>query len=152
MFYTYPDLDRDSFNAAPFTEVNLFGSDFVLDGVSLDSSLTTNNAFTISDREVTLSGLLEDGPAFSFDLDVLVPNPFANDRFAPNAIVTVTLVAPNGLLGDVNLDGVVDFFDIAPFIDLLASQAFQLEADIDADEDVDFFDIAPFITLLASQS
>ena len=53
------------------------------------------------------------------------------------------------LPGDVNLDGVVDFFDIAPFIAVLANQTFQFEADIDGDQDVDFFDIAPFIEILA---
>ena len=56
---------------------------------------------------------------------------------------------PTDLLGDVNLDGVVDFFDIQPFIDLLGGQMFQFEADINGDEVVDFFDIQPFIDLLA---
>ena len=58
---------------------------------------------------------------------------------------------PGGLLGDVNLDGVVDFFDIAPFIALLSAAEFQTEADIDMDVDVDFFDIAPFIAILSNQ-
>ena len=49
------------------------------------------------------------------------------------------------------MDGVVDFFDIAPFIEVLSNQAFQSEADINGDQDVDFFDIAPFIAILAGQ-
>ena len=53
-----------------------------------------------------------------------------------------------GLLGDVNLYGVVNFWDIAPFIALLSSQTFQFEADINQDGSVDFLDIAPFIGLL----
>ena len=53
------------------------------------------------------------------------------------------------LLGDVNMDGVVDFFDIQPFIDVLAAQTFQAEADIDGNMVVDFFDIQPFIDILA---
>jgi len=53
------------------------------------------------------------------------------------------------LLGDVNLDGEVNFFDISPFIDVLAAQGFQNEADINLDGIVNFFDIAPFITILA---
>lgn len=53
-----------------------------------------------------------------------------------------------GLPGDVNLDGVVDFFDIQPFIEILTNQGFQLEADIDGSGVVDFFDITPFIGLL----
>ena len=56
-----------------------------------------------------------------------------------------------GMLGDVDLNGVVDFFDIAPFIDLLSSQTFQFEADIDGNMVVNFFDIAPFIAILSGQ-
>jgi hypothetical protein len=55
------------------------------------------------------------------------------------------------LLGDVNLDGVVSFLDIAPFIGLLTSNSFQLEADIDGNGVVSFLDIAPFIGLLSAQ-
>ena len=55
------------------------------------------------------------------------------------------------LIGDVNQDGTVDFFDIAPFISLLAAGEFLEEADINGDGLVDFFDISPFIDLLGSQ-
>ena len=54
------------------------------------------------------------------------------------------------LLGDVNLDGEVDFFDISPFISLLSRDGFLEEADVDRDGDVDFFDISPFIVILSS--
>ena len=67
------------------------------------------------------------------------------------ARVFVSQIMPNVILGDVNLDGVVDFFDISPFISLLASQTFQAEADIDLNDAVDFFDIQPFIGLLSGQ-
>ena len=53
------------------------------------------------------------------------------------------------LLGDVNLSTTVDFADIAPFISLLSTNMFQLEADIDMNGMVDFADIAPFIGILA---
>ena len=56
------------------------------------------------------------------------------------------------LKGDVNRDGVVDFFDIQPFIDVLAANGSQAEADIECDGDVDFFDIQPFINILATGS
>ena len=61
-----------------------------------------------------------------------------------------TGVVPVVLSGDVNLDGVVDFFDIAPFIELLNNQSFQTEADIDMNQVVDFFDITPFIEILVA--
>ncbi len=53
------------------------------------------------------------------------------------------------LKGDVNLDGIVTFLDINPFILLLASNGFQAEADCDCDGDLDFLDIQPFIDILA---
>ena len=53
------------------------------------------------------------------------------------------------LLGDVNQDGVVTFFDIAPFIAVLAGEGFQAEADIDQNGIVNFFDIQPFIEILS---
>ena len=53
------------------------------------------------------------------------------------------------LLGDVNRDGTVDFFDISPFISVLSAGSFQAEADINGDGMVDFFDISPFIGLLS---
>ena len=52
------------------------------------------------------------------------------------------------VLGDVNLDGVVDFLDISPFISILITRGFQTEADCDQDLNVNFNDIFPFIQLL----
>ena len=54
------------------------------------------------------------------------------------------------LLGDTNLDGEIDFDDIAPLINLLANNSFLNEADIDRDGEVTFDDISPFISLLAA--
>ena len=50
------------------------------------------------------------------------------------------------------MDGVVDFFDIQPFIDVLAAGEFQAEADANCDTVVDFFDIQAFIDILAGGS
>ena len=55
------------------------------------------------------------------------------------------------LLGDVNLDGAVNFSDIGPFISFLSSGDYQAEADIDQNETVDFQDISPFISILSGQ-
>ena len=52
------------------------------------------------------------------------------------------------LLGDCNLDGVVDFDDISPFIVILATDGYLEQADINLDGVVDFDDISPFIILL----
>ena len=56
---------------------------------------------------------------------------------------------PETLLGDCNLDGVVDFLDISTFISFL-SVGYQAQADINDDGIVNFLDISPFIALLSS--
>ena len=72
----------------------------------------------------------------------------AGDTFIDN----VTLVVPEPvLLGDVNLDEVVDFLDIAAFIAILSSGGFQIEADIDQNREVNLADIPDFIAILVAQ-
>ena len=53
------------------------------------------------------------------------------------------------ILGDCNLDGVVDFLDISQFIAVLASNSFLAQADCNLDGVVDFLDISAFIAILA---
>lgn len=52
------------------------------------------------------------------------------------------------ILGDVNLDGIVNLLDVSPFINLLTVGQFQAEADINGDGVVDLLDVAPFVELL----
>lgn len=126
-------------------EVNLFGSDFVLDGVSLDSSVALGSALTIVDRDVTLSGLLDDGSPFSFDLNSTIID--GEDRFDPSATLTVTL-GPQFILGDCDLNREVNFADIAPFIQILQDGTFLHQADCNQDGEVTFADITSFIAIL----
>jgi hypothetical protein len=72
-------------------EFNLFGRYFHLDGIALNE-LQVGNAFTITDRNVNLSGLLADGTPFSLYLDST--NAAIEDYFSPDATLTVTLVVP----------------------------------------------------------
>ena len=139
----------DDFDALSGSQINLFGSDFALDGVSLDDGSVSEEAFTIVDRDVTLTGLYADGAAFSFNLNSVFE--FGEDFFSTGATLTVTLGPPGGttLLGDVNQDDIVDFLDIGPFVQTLASNSFLEEADVNQDGIVDFLDIAPFIAILA---
>ncbi len=68
---------------------------------------------------------------------------------------SMTLVEVPGnaiLLGDIDLNGVVNFLDIAPFIGLLTSGEFQAEGDFDGDEAVGFLDISGFIAALSNQN
>ena len=55
----------------------------------------------------------------------------------------------NPVLGDCNLDGVVNFIDIAPFTQLLISGTFLDEADCNRDGAVNFLDINRFLEILA---
>ena len=64
-------------------------------------------------------------------------------------VLNVIAALEDALLGDVNLDGVVNFLDIAPFIGLLTNTGFQAEADTNQDGTVSFLDIAPFIAILS---
>ncbi len=76
--------------------------------------------------------------------DVL-PECMADD---PLDCVTEPVDKFDGSIGDVNLDGVVDFADIPAFIALLQSGGYQFEADIDQNGVVDFADIPCFIEIL----
>ena len=55
------------------------------------------------------------------------------------------------ILGDVDMNGVVDFLDIPAFIAVLQAGAFKAEADADQDEVVNFLDIPAFIAILVAQ-
>ena len=64
--------------------------------------------------------------------------------------ITVETVATSTLIGDVNLDEMVNFLDISPFIIVLGMNESQAEADINEDGEVNFLDISPFIVLLST--
>ena len=117
------------------TEVSVFGGG-ELDQIGSAIAQAANGTGTGGDITVAFNDL---GPADSEEFNR------ANASYASFAIEG----GPLALTGDVNMDGVVDFFDIQPFIDLLAAQEFQDEADIDRNGAVDFFDIQPFIDILA---
>ena len=145
----------ESFDAFSGSEVNLIGSEFFLDGSELEG-LIAGETFTVTDRDVTLSGLLEDGSPFSFDLNRNRPGDF----FSAQATLTVTLIGFR-LLGDMDCDGNVDFDDIDEFI-LGLSDLSEYEkqfgippatkGDTDGDGDLDFDDIRGFVTHLSSDT
>ena len=136
-----------NFTAEDGSTVSLLGSDFAIDGVLMDD-LVPGQPFTILDRDMTLSGLLEDGSAFSFDLNS--ESAPAQDSFESGATLIVKL--PPVLRGDVNQDGTVDFLDIVPFVSVFSSGDFLAEADVNRDEVVNGLDIRPFVRLLAGAS
>ena len=76
----------------------------------------------------------------------------ANGNFASSWIAatpTPGVFESSFLLGDANLDGIVNFLDISPFITLLSQGTFLGQADTNQDGVVNFLDISPFILLLS---
>jgi len=90
------------FLVAVGSEVNILGSDFSIDGVPL----IFNGSSVITDRDVTLSGVLDDGSSFSYTLgsqldgsaDLLLD---ADSTLTlvpePSSLMLVTLFAGMGL-------------------------------------------------------
>ncbi len=71
-------------------------------------------------------------------------------QYIDNIAVTAEAdVVVAGLLGDVDLNGVVDFLDISAFISVLSGGTYQTEADCDENGVVDFLDISAFIAILS---
>ena len=135
------------FFASADSSVNITGTEFFVDGNPMDN-LQVGQPFVVADRDVMLTGVLADGEPFSFNL-MATPSG-TNDFFSTAATLTVTLDGPV-VLGDLNLDGVVNFLDISPFIQVLTtSGGFQAEGDINESGTVDFLDISEFISLLTS--
>ena len=61
------------------------------------------------------------------------------------------VLAPEVILGNVNLDGEVGLSDVPPFIDILKAGTFLEEADVNQDGFVNFSDIPAFVAVLSSQ-
>jgi hypothetical protein len=97
----------NDFDAHAASAVNLFGTQIVLDGVDVTSLLTEGVPWTISDRDVMLTGTLVDGSSFEFGLfSVDLDN---RDYFAADADLTFTLITT--IPGDYNGDDVVSAAD-----------------------------------------
>ena len=124
---------------------------------SIDPSGTANppGSFLIArvDFEIVGEGTAE----FSLDLDEFGVHTLPDIVFVPtfgSATLEVgsSVVLGDRILGDVNLDGGVNFLDIFPFIWVLSTPVYLFEADMDRNQEVNFLDIQPFITTLFSAS
>ena len=95
------------------------------------------------------------GGVYQFDGDGNLLNSYDSDPSIPSAPGKSRSMAfayqnpQSVLLGDVDINGVVDFLDIAHFISLLSGADYLTEADINEDGVVSFLDIGPFIELLS---
>jgi hypothetical protein len=114
-------------------EVKQRRADFDLSGGAADAA-----DLAILDSKFGTTNML-----WRFDLDVNgIIDQADHDFFVSNWMAAV-------LLGDVNMDGTVNFLDITPFIAVVSSGGYQAEADIDQNGVVDFLDISPFIAVIS---
>ena len=123
---------------------NFLGTEFAVNGVRVDQ-LTAGMPFNLPSLNVTLSGRLADGHAFSFFLkqdDYSFSFPFS---FFGGARVTLTLVHP----GDYNGDSAVDAADYAFWRSNAGSEQPNLAADGNFDGVVDDADFAVWRQTLA---
>jgi len=123
--------------SAVLINFNLAGdsSGLFADGVVATITVDSSSA-NLGDSFVLNPNILEETAFFNAG----VPVPFISS--------SSTLRIEGALLGDVNLDGVVDFSDIFAFIEVLTAGGFQEEADLNQDDAVNFLDISQFITVL----
>jgi hypothetical protein len=115
----------NGFKAYPGSAVNLFVREFSINGVEVDD-LALHEPNLVTDRNVTISGILADGTDFDFDLRTR--SEMSRDFFSPLAKLSVTMVAGN-LAGDYNDDGVVNAADYTVWRDSVDASAGTLPND-----------------------
>ena len=81
----------------------------------------------------------------------MVVNYGPESAFDEDQIVLSSYVTGGVLLGDVNVDGLVNLLDVQPFVNLLNSGNFQAEADTNEDGVVDLLDVDAFVALLGGE-
>lgn len=134
------------YRASDFTQTNIFGAEFFLDGVDITSTLTVGERFRVHDRGVTLSGVLADGSPFSFDLNSGFVT--GEDVFRNSAVVYLHLEpGPGDFDGDGDVDG-SDFLvwqredgSAASLAEWENMFGFPFAGDFDGDGDVDADDL-----------
>ena len=127
-------FDGDTDELLGETQLSEFGMEFLLesrtDSIQVETDFVRIKSYALVVGEVELT-------SFFHEFGTIAGDPGGGGE-------------PSGELGDVNLDGAVDFLDIQPLIDLLSFGRFQAEGDMDLDGDVDFLDIPLFIVRLAN--
>jgi hypothetical protein len=95
------DLRGGTFAETPtvnsFSKLTVWGREFALNGVPL-ANLTPNSPLVISQRGVTLNGVLADGSAFSFDTFAIRPDATLTVVLVPEGSSTRMAILSTGLL------------------------------------------------------
>ena len=130
------DLDGDSFSDLIFVDRSENTAIFIRnDGAG---NFLEPAVFPVGDSpdSIALSDLDGDG-----DLDAAIANLNSQD-------ITI-LLNETVLHGDVNQDQAVNLLDVHPFVEIVQSSLYQIEADINCDGKVDLLDVVPFVVLLS---
>lgn len=146
--YGLDDVIGMNFHFGDFTGMNL--SDFVMFQdpeeklAGLTYAFASFNTPTVSNGVIEMNGVI--GMNFLVTgTDIASGQPFSYTYLTTNASITFFV------RGDVNVDGVVNLLDVAPFVDLLSAGTFQAEADVNQDGVVNLLDIQPFVGLLSGK-
>ena len=135
-------IDLGGTAADEFDQLQVAGN-VALNG-TLDVSLL--NGFT-GEAGQTFDIITANSISGTFD-NVIAPEDMDIQVNYSNSVVS--LEVGGFLLGDVNLDGVVNFLDISSFVAILSSGDYRSQADTNQDGVVNFLDISLFIGLLSS--
>ena len=151
----------DSANAVTVLDsFSLDTLDFVQDANGVNTTPVLNLEFEITSAggyTFTLTGDTAGGPPVTSSgtfSGLTAAAAYANNQSeGPDlalAIDSISITQTFGLsvlLGDSNLDGVVDFLDIPAMIGILLSGVYLEQADCNEDGELDFSDITPFIAI-----
>jgi len=130
-------------------DVFLYHNATLLFSVDRPDDIANASLLTVADGSFNVTGLtFAAGDTVSFVIGNN-GNIGADESALQAAISVETSGGGPCMLGDVDLNGTVEFLDIQPFIGILSSSSFQCEADCDEDGMVTFLDIQPFIQILA---
>lgn len=80
-----------------------------------------------------------------FEPDIAAANPSSDD-------ISIFLYDATILLGDINLDGLVNLLDVTAFVALIMdTNGYQCEGDLNRDGRSDLLDVRPFVALLTGE-
>jgi len=148
---TLTDVSDGAYVTSIFIDQNQAG-EILVTGLERDSAFLGGNFNAIGSAVALAATGFGNGSDIALTFNDLA-NSSQNGEFnnRSNASYASFAVAEDSgtLVGDVNLDGSVNFSDITPFIRVLSANRFQAEADIDGNGSVDFSDITPFIAILS---
>ena len=130
---------------------NMTGSQAIADGLAaiIDSDTTVYGEPSGDSITGTFVAGADGTQFFSINGSVDGGATFENGGRAQINAIQLRDITDVVLLGDVDLNGEVNFFDVFPFITILAEGTFQAEADCDESGAVEFSDISAFIAILS---